>query len=194
MIQQDSIIINEAWVIVLNDNKHSSFNNDVIAAKLNIVLWPFNRVIIQVSRTKVGVHSIAVYLYSRLKVIVMPTTYERVKHLVEVHENVLAVFILDSNGNIPELFIAKDVKNINYSAVEAIRDSLNLRFENDKPSTFGKHLWDISQYDKIRLFKIYERDHLIVVVAKSDAELGQIAETILGYLYDSEEDSPKSLF
>jgi hypothetical protein len=124
----------------------------------------------------------------------MPTNYERVKHLVEVHENVLAVFILDSNGNIPELFIAKDVKNINYSVVEAIRNSLDLRFENDKPSTFGKHLWDISQYDKIRLFRIYESDHLIVVVAKSDAELGQIAETILGYLYDSEEDSPKSLF
>ena len=48
----------------------------------------------------------------------MPTTYEKVKHLVEVHQNVLAVFIIDSNGNIPELFIAKDVKNINYSAVE----------------------------------------------------------------------------
>jgi hypothetical protein len=125
---------------------------------------------------------------------VMPTTYEKVKHLVEVHQNVLAVFIIDSNGNIPELFIAKDVKNINYSAVEAIRDSLKLRFENDKPSAFGNHLWDISQYDKIRIFRIYESDHLIVVVAKSDADLGQVAETILGYLYDTEEDSPKSLF
>lgn len=124
----------------------------------------------------------------------MPTTYEKVKHLVEVHENILAVFIIDSNGNIPELFIAKDVKNINYSAVEAIRDSLNLRFENDKPSTFGKHLWDISQYDKIRIFRIYESDHLIVVVAESDGKLGQVAETIFGYLYDNEEDSPKSLF
>ena len=124
----------------------------------------------------------------------MPTTYERVKHLVEVHENVLAVFILDSNGSIQELFIAKDAKNINYSTVETIRDSLNLRFENDKPNTLGKHLWDISQYDKIRLFRIYESDHLIVVVAKSDAKLGHIAETVLGYLYDSEEDSPKSLF
>ena len=124
----------------------------------------------------------------------MPTNYERVKHLVEVHENILAVFILDLNGNIPELFIAKDVKNINYSAVETIRDNLNLRFENEKTSTFGKHHWDISQYDKIRLFRIYESDHLIVVVAKSDAELGKVAEAILGYLYDNEEDSPKSLF
>ena len=96
----------------------------------------------------------------------MPTNYERVKHLVEVHENILAVFILDSNGKIPELYIAKDVKNINYSAVEAIRDSLNLRFENDKAGTFGKHLWDISQYDKIMLFRIYESDHMIVVVAE----------------------------
>ena len=65
----------------------------------------------------------------------MPTNYERVKHLVEVHENVLAVFILDSNGNIPELFIAKDVKNINYSAVEAIqRDSEKLRIEMINPA------------------------------------------------------------
>jgi len=124
----------------------------------------------------------------------MPTSYERVKHLVEVHENVLAVFILDSNGNIPEFFVAKDAKNINYSTVETIRDSLHLRFENDKPNILGKHLWDISQYDKIRLFRIYESDRLIVVVTESDAKLGHIAETILGYLYDSEEDSPKSLF
>lgn len=124
----------------------------------------------------------------------MPSSYERAKHLVEVHENVHGVFILDSNGKIPELFIAKNAKNINYSTVEAIRDSLNLKFENDKSNTFGKHIWDISQYDKIGLFRIYESDHMIVVVAKSDAKLWDMAETLLGYLYDSEEDVPKSLF
>jgi hypothetical protein len=124
----------------------------------------------------------------------MPTSYERVKHLAEVHENILAVFILDSNGNIPKFFVAKDAKNINYSIVETIRDSLNLKFENDKSNILGKHIWDISQYDNIRLFRIYELDYLIIIVTVSSAKLGHMAETILGYLYDSEEDTPKSLF
>jgi hypothetical protein len=36
----------------------------------------------------------------------------------------------------------------------------------------------------IRIIKIYEPDRLIVVLAKSHTSPGDIAETVLGYLYD----------
>jgi hypothetical protein len=36
--------------------------------------------------------------------------YDKVKHLVEVDEKILAVFIVDSTEKIQELFIAKDAE------------------------------------------------------------------------------------
>ena len=58
----------------------------------------------------------------------------------------------------------------------------------------GEHLWDISEYDKIRVIKIYESNRLIVVLAQSHTSPGEVADTVLGYLYESEEEQPKSLF
>ena len=46
----------------------------------------------------------------------------------------------------------------------------------------------------MRIIKIYESDRLIVILAKSDSSPGDIAETVLGYLYESEEDQPKVYF
>jgi hypothetical protein len=46
----------------------------------------------------------------------------------------------------------------------------------------------------VRIIKVYESDHLIVVLAKSHLSPGDIADTVLGYLYESEEDQPRSLF
>ena len=40
--------------------------------------------------------------------------------------------------------------------------------EEEQTNLFGgKHIWDISEYDKIRVIRIYESDRLIVVLAKS---------------------------
>jgi len=50
------------------------------------------------------------------------------------------------------------------------------------------------EYDKVRIIKIYESERLIVVLAKSHSSPGDIAETVLGYLYESEDEQPKSLF
>ena len=88
--------------------------------------------------------------------------------------------------------------NINHSFVETIRTTLNIRFEGKKESTkdqpLGQHLWDILEYDKVRVIKIYELERLIVVLAKSHSSPGDIAETVLGYLYESEDEPPRSLF
>jgi hypothetical protein len=127
----------------------------------------------------------------------MSTSYDRAKHIVEVDERILAVFIVDTAGNISELFIAEDA-NISRPFIDNIRTALDIRFERKIESiadqSLGKHLWDILEYDKIRIIKIYESDRLIVVLAKSHLSAGDIAETVLGYLYESEDEQPKSLF
>ncbi|MDQ3839019.1 MAG: hypothetical protein M3297_07105 [Thermoproteota archaeon] len=127
----------------------------------------------------------------------MSTSYDKAKHIVEVDERILAVFIVDSTGKISDLFIAEDA-NIDRSFTETIITTLNIRFENKNKSTkdqpLGQHLWDILEYDKVRIIKIYESERLIVVLAKSHLSPGDIAQTVLGYLYESEDEQPKSLF
>jgi hypothetical protein len=128
------------------------------------------------------------------------SSYDKAKHIVEVDKNIVAVFIVNPESNISDLFIAEDAK-MDSSMVESIRSALNLKFEKNKqeqrrtnPSSLGEHLWDISEYDKIRVIKIYESNRLIVVLAQSHTSPGEVAETVLGYLFESDEEQPKSLF
>lgn len=136
-------------------------------------------------------------------------SYEKVKHIVEVDEKILAVFIVESNGNISDVFIAPDAK-IDRSFIETLRINLDLKFkgaaavekeEKLRSNVLGKHLWDISEYDKIRIIRIYEANRLIVVLAKCHIPPGDIADTVLGYIYESNEEleeeqqeSPPCLF
>jgi hypothetical protein len=127
------------------------------------------------------------------------SSYDKAKHIVKVDEKILAVFVVNSDGNISDLFIAEDAK-IDRSMVESVRSALNLKFENNheqrtNPSLLGEHLWDISEYDKIRVIKIYEINRLLVVLSQSHTSPGEVAETVLGYLHENdEEEQPKSLF
>jgi hypothetical protein len=125
------------------------------------------------------------------------SSYDKAKHIVEVDEKIMDVFLMNPDGNISDLFIAEDAK-IDRSMVETVRSALNLRFENNLEQTtnpsLGEHLWDISEYDKIRVIKIYESNRLIVVLAQSHTSPGEVADTVLGYLYESDEEQPKSLF
>jgi hypothetical protein len=127
------------------------------------------------------------------------SSYDKAKHIVEVDKNIVAVFIVNPEGNISDLFIAEDAK-MDSSMVESIRSALNLKFEKNKQeqttnaSPLGEHLWDISEYDKIRVIKIYDSNRLIVVLAQSHTSPGEVADTVLGYLYESDEEQPKSLF
>ena len=125
------------------------------------------------------------------------SSYDKAKHIVEVDEKILAVFIVNSTGKISDLFVAEDA-NIDHFFIETIRTTLNIRFEGKNESIedqpIGQHFWDILEYDKVRIIKIYESERLIVVLAKSHSSPGDIAETVLGYLYESEDQQPKSLF
>jgi hypothetical protein len=106
--------------------------------------------------------------------------------------------------------------NIDKSFIEIIRSKLEFKFEATNKATsvieedaqkrsrteiIGKHLWDISEYDNIRVIKIYEANHLIVVLTKSHTSLGATADTVLGYVNECNEDeqeeqeeSPPCLF
>ena len=128
------------------------------------------------------------------------SSYDKAKHIVEVDEKILAVFVVNPDGNISDLFIAEDAK-IDRSMVESVRSDLNLKFENNQEQRtsqsliLGEHLWDILEYDKIRVIKIYELNRLLVVLAQSHTSPGEVAETVLGYLHESDEaEQPKSLF
>jgi hypothetical protein len=124
----------------------------------------------------------------------LSSSYDKAKHIVEVDDRILSVFIVDPNDSVSDLFIAHNA-NIDESFVEKVRDTLNIKFEEQPPNhPLGAHLWNILEYDMIRVIRIYEPHRLIVVLAKSHTSPGDIAETVLGYLYESEEEQPKSLF
>ena len=129
-----------------------------------------------------------------LVVAYLSSSYDKAKHIVEVDDRILSVFIVDPTDSVSDLFIAHNA-NIDESFVEKVRDSLSIKFEEQQPDyPLGAHLWDILEYDMIRVIRIYESHRLIAVLAKSHTSPGDIAETVLGYLYESEEDQPKSLF
>jgi hypothetical protein len=129
-------------------------------------------------------------------------SYEKVKRIVEVDEKIMAVFTLNSDGKTTDIFIASDAK-IDRAFIETVRLNLDLKFKTIEKSTtseedeeekairtnpIGKHLWDISEYDKIRVIRIYEANRLIVVLAKPHTSPGDTADAVLGYLYESNEE------
>jgi len=131
--------------------------------------------------------------------------YDKIKHLVEVDDDILAVFIVMSS-QIKELYIAKN-SNINRAYVDSIVNELDLNIstENEKLTTqkaklegksktiLGKIKWIVLEYDNLRILKIYENDKIIFVLLNSNTQLEHTVDNILGYYYDLDE-IPKSLF
>ena len=131
--------------------------------------------------------------------------YDKIKHLVEVDDDILAVFIVMSS-QIKELYIAKN-SNINRAYVDSIVNELDLNIstENEKLTTqkaklesksksiLGKIKWIVLEYDNLRILKIYENDKIIFVLINSNTQLEHTVDNILGYYYDLDE-IPKSLF
>ena len=131
--------------------------------------------------------------------------FDKIKHLVEVNDDILAVFIVMSS-QIKELYIAKN-SNINRGYVDSIVNELdlNIGIENEKLSTekaklagksksiLGNIKWIVLEYDNLRILKIYEYDKIIFVLIKSNTQLEHTIDNILGYYYDLDE-LPRSLF
>lgn len=125
--------------------------------------------------------------------------YEKIKNLVEVDDDIFAVFSINAEKQLTDLNIAKNA-NIDEKMIEMIFNEINKYFTTGNfPShehdnmILGKPRWQILEYEKLRLLIIYENKVKIVVLIQSDTTLNETADNILGYYYEKD-DLPKSLF
>ncbi len=126
--------------------------------------------------------------------------YEKIKHLVEVDDDILSVFIVESS-QIRDLYIAKNAKidRTYITSIKSIGFDENDKTKREEKGTLydnkllGKIKWVVSEYDNLRVLKIMEKDKIVVVLVNSDTQLQHTIDNILGYYYHTDE-IPKSLF
>jgi hypothetical protein len=131
-------------------------------------------------------------------------SFERVQHLVEIDEKIFAAFVIDRSGNISELFTAPG-SELDRSKIEKVISALDIRSvavaDNETvESLLGRHKRDVLEYDKFKFIKLYPDGNLnqkmIVVIAASTKDTGDVADTVIGYMNDSDqnEELPSNLF
>ena len=129
-------------------------------------------------------------------------SFERVQRLVDVDENIFAAFVIDPVGNISELFVASD-SDLDKSKIEKIRSILNIKSatiseREAAENLIGKHKWDIMEFDKFKFIKLYpggNLDHkMIVVIAGCTKDPGDVADSVISYMNESEEEPVHNLF
>jgi hypothetical protein len=128
-------------------------------------------------------------------------SYDKIKHLVEVDDDILAVFIIVSS-RVKDLYIAKSA-HIDRAYINSISDALSLSDSDGTQETekgtpydnnlLGKLKWVISEYENVRVLRIIEKGRIVVVLVNSNTQLRHTMDNILGYYYDVDE-MPKSLF
>jgi hypothetical protein len=128
-------------------------------------------------------------------------SYDKIKHLVEVDDDILAVFIIMSS-QVKDLYIAKSA-HIDRAYITSISDALNFSDsdgtrETEKGRSYdqnplGSLKWVVLEYDNVRVLKIIEKGRIVVVLVNSNTQLRHTIDNILGYYYDVDE-TPKSLF
>ena len=133
------------------------------------------------------------------------TSYDKIKHLVEIEDDIFAVFTVNSSGESNSLTVAKNV-DVEKSIIENIFTNFNnmLKQDNDKKidiitnsnsDVVGNLKWKVTEYEKIRILQIIDNDKIVVVLIKSNTTLDETVDNILGYYYEEEnDDTPKSLF
>jgi hypothetical protein len=131
-------------------------------------------------------------------------SYDRVQHLVDVDANIFAAFVVDPIGGISHLFIAPD-SSLNKSKIEEIVSVLDIKSTTTSKriaaeNLIGHHKWDVLEYEKFKFIKLYPSgnfDHkMIVVIAARTKDPGDIVDSIIGYMNESEEGEqpPLNLF
>jgi hypothetical protein len=132
-------------------------------------------------------------------------SYDKIKHLVEVEDDIFAVFTINSTGEAYRLTVAKNI-DFEKSLVENIYTNFNKILEQDdkidiltnsnrSSDILGRLKWKVTEYEKIRILQIADKNKIVVVLIKSNTTLDETVDNILGYYYEEEEDDiPKSLF
>ena len=128
------------------------------------------------------------------------TSYDKIKHLVEIEDDIFAVFTINSKGEVTDLNIAKNtgiekrlIENISTNFKDILKDEKEKSITNSS-DIVGKLKWKIFEYEKIRLLYISEINKTVVVLIKSNTSLDETVDNILGYYYEEDDDIPKSLF
>jgi hypothetical protein len=134
------------------------------------------------------------------------TSYDKIKHLVEIEDDIFAVFTINSTGEAYGLTVAKNI-DFDKSLVENIFTNFNkiikqddkitdiLTNSNSSSDILGRLKWKVTEYEKIRILQIADKNKIVVVLIKSSTTLDETVDNILGYYYEEEEDDiPKSLF
>jgi hypothetical protein len=116
--------------------------------------------------------------------------YHKIKHLVEVEDDILAVFTMapDKLNQIENLSIAKNA-NITRNLIDTISRLLQDKLEKIKSETdigdvLGQLKWTIHETDLVRILIIYETDCFVIVLINSKISLSETVDTILGYYYE----------
>ncbi|MDR4512534.1 MAG: hypothetical protein MRJ93_12615 [Nitrososphaeraceae archaeon] len=124
--------------------------------------------------------------------------YDKIKHLVEVEEHILAVFTMNTNGTMGNLNIAKDI-DLDKNHIESIfsilqnsQDKVKIDNNGETIKQLGKIKWKIFEFERFRILQIFDRETVIVLI-KANTSLNETVDNILGYYYE-EENIPKSLF
>jgi archaellum biogenesis ATPase FlaH len=104
------------------------------------------------------------------------------------------------------LTVAKNIDSEN-SLIENIFTNFNrilkqddkiidiLTNNNRSSDILGRLKWKVTEYEKIRILQIADKNKIVVVLIKSSTTLDETVDNILGYYYEEEEeDIPKSLF
>ena len=128
------------------------------------------------------------------------TSYDKIKHLVEIEDDIFAVFTINSKGEVNDLNIAKNI-DIEKRLIENISTNFKDIFKEEEKKSItnssdiiGKLKWKIFEYEKIRLLYISEINKTVIVLIKSNTSLDETVDNILGYYYEEDDDIPKSLF
>lgn len=130
------------------------------------------------------------------------TSYDKVKHLVEIEDDIFAVFTVNSSGQTNDLNFAKNIDFEN-SLIENIFTNFNRILKQDdkidiltnrSSDILGKLKWKVTEYEKIRILQILDKNKIVVVLIKNNTSLHETVDNILGYYYEEEDEIPKSLF
>ena len=131
------------------------------------------------------------------------TSYDKIKHLVEIEDDIFAVFTINSRGDAYGLTVAKNIdfennliENIFTNCDKILKqdDKIDI-LTNSSSDILGRLKWKVTEYEKIRILQIVDKNKIVVVLIKSNTTLDETVDNILGYYYEEEEDDiPKSLF
>lgn len=114
--------------------------------------------------------------------------YNKIKHLVEVDDDALAVFTVNSENQkqMENLSIAANA-DITKEFIDFAFAGLKSTLRTDKEVTdnrLGALKWTINEYERIRILNIYEKNRFVIVLIKSNKSLSETVDNILGYYYE----------